>query len=217
MEIEKIKELIASFVQSRIAVLEVEEKGTRILMKKLDDKIQLESSAEELIEESETYPEPSVIDKTSRLAEKPMVEPVKEASLKVMVDHKSLRLEEAEKQGESHPLNLEDVEKHASSKETVQAKQSKEQDKTQVEWLAIKSPMVGTFRSAKSAGEEAMAKPGDQVNAQQSVCLIEAMNILNEIEAGQDGIVRKVCKQDGEPIEFGSVLFYIEPVESLSV
>jgi acetyl-CoA carboxylase biotin carboxyl carrier protein len=75
----------------------------------------------------------------------------------------------------------------------------------------IKSPMVGTFYRAPEPGAEAYAKVGTRVAPGQTVCIIEAMKIMNEIEAEIAGVVTEVCVDDSEPVEFGQVLFRIDP------
>jgi len=75
----------------------------------------------------------------------------------------------------------------------------------------IKSPMVGTFYAAPEPGAEPYMKIGARVSAGQTVCIIEAMKIMNEIEADFAGVVREVCVEDAQPVEFGQVLFRMDP------
>jgi acetyl-CoA carboxylase biotin carboxyl carrier protein len=75
----------------------------------------------------------------------------------------------------------------------------------------IKSPMVGTFYKAPEPGAESYAKVGTRVTSGQTVCIIEAMKIMNEIEAEITGVIREVCVDDAQPVEFGQVLFRIDP------
>jgi acetyl-CoA carboxylase biotin carboxyl carrier protein len=77
--------------------------------------------------------------------------------------------------------------------------------------LEIKSPMVGTFYKSPEPGAKAYVSPGDRVSKGQIVCIIEAMKIMNEIESEFAGVVREVLAQDAEPIEYGQVLFRIDP------
>ncbi len=74
----------------------------------------------------------------------------------------------------------------------------------------VKSPMVGTFYRASSPGAKAFAEVGDQVKQGQAVCIIEAMKIMNEIEADQDGTITKILVENGQPVEYGQPLFVIE-------
>jgi acetyl-CoA carboxylase biotin carboxyl carrier protein len=75
----------------------------------------------------------------------------------------------------------------------------------------IKSPMVGTFYAAPEPGAEPYVKVGARVTPGQTVCIIEAMKIMNEIEAEFGGVVREVSVDDAQPVEFGQVLFRIDP------
>jgi acetyl-CoA carboxylase biotin carboxyl carrier protein len=75
----------------------------------------------------------------------------------------------------------------------------------------IKSPMVGTYYSAPEPGAEPYVKVGSRVSAGQTVCIIEAMKIMNEIEAEISGVVREINVEDTQPVEFGTVLFRVDP------
>jgi acetyl-CoA carboxylase biotin carboxyl carrier protein len=77
--------------------------------------------------------------------------------------------------------------------------------------LEIKSPMVGTFYKAPEPGAEAYAKVGTRVASGQVVCIIEAMKIMNEIESEVQGVIREVCVENAQPVEFGQVLFRVDP------
>lgn len=75
----------------------------------------------------------------------------------------------------------------------------------------IKSPMVGTFYKAPEPGAEPYIKVGSRIGVGQTVCIIEAMKIMNEIEAEISGVVREICVEDSQPVEFGTVLFRVDP------
>ncbi len=75
----------------------------------------------------------------------------------------------------------------------------------------IKSPMVGTFYASPEPGAEAYVKIGSRVAPGRTVCIIEAMKIMNEIEAEFGGVIREVCVEDAQPVEFGQVLFRVDP------
>jgi acetyl-CoA carboxylase biotin carboxyl carrier protein len=75
----------------------------------------------------------------------------------------------------------------------------------------IKSPMVGTFYRAPEPGAEPYVKVGTRVTTGQTVCIVEAMKIMNEIEAEVTGVVREVLVEDTQPVEFGTVLFRVDP------
>ena len=74
----------------------------------------------------------------------------------------------------------------------------------------LTSPMVGTFYRAPSPGADPFVKVGDTVKKGQVVCIIEAMKLLNEVEADMDGTGKEVCVENGQPVEFGQSLFIIE-------
>ncbi|MFN4266727.1 MAG: acetyl-CoA carboxylase biotin carboxyl carrier protein [Aquabacterium sp.] len=74
----------------------------------------------------------------------------------------------------------------------------------------VKSPMVGTFYRASSPGAKAFADVGDVVKEGQAICIIEAMKIMNEIEADKDGTITKILVENGQPVEYGQPLFIIE-------
>lgn len=75
---------------------------------------------------------------------------------------------------------------------------------------ATKSPMVGTFYRAASPGAKAFVEVGDAVKEGQTLCIIEAMKILNEIEADKSGTVRKILAENGQAVEYGQPLFIID-------
>lgn len=75
----------------------------------------------------------------------------------------------------------------------------------------IKSPMVGTFYASPEPGAEPYLRVGQRVTAGQTACIVEAMKIMNEIEAEVGGVVREVCVEDATPVEYGQVLFRVDP------
>jgi acetyl-CoA carboxylase biotin carboxyl carrier protein len=74
----------------------------------------------------------------------------------------------------------------------------------------VKSPMVGTFYRASSPGSRPLAEVGQTVKEGESICIIEAMKIMNEIEADKSGTITRVLVEDGRAVEFGQALFVIE-------
>lgn len=75
---------------------------------------------------------------------------------------------------------------------------------------AISAPMVGTFYTASSPEASPFVKVGDTVNIGQPLCIIEAMKVMNEIEADQAGTIIAIVAKDGEPVQFGDPLFRIQ-------
>ncbi len=74
----------------------------------------------------------------------------------------------------------------------------------------VRSPMVGTFYRAPAPGAKPFVETGQQVNVGDTLCIIEAMKILNQIEADKSGVVTKVLVEDGQPVEYNQPLFVIE-------
>jgi acetyl-CoA carboxylase biotin carboxyl carrier protein len=79
------------------------------------------------------------------------------------------------------------------------------------QFLEIKSPMVGTFYQSPEPAAQPYVKVGSRVNVGQVVCIIEAMKIMNEIESEVGGVIREVSAQSAQPVEFGQVLFRVDP------
>jgi len=73
----------------------------------------------------------------------------------------------------------------------------------------VTSPMVGTFYRAPSPGAEPFAQVGDSVKEGQTICIIEAMKLLNEIEADKGGVIKEVLVENGQAVEYGQPLFVI--------
>ena len=73
----------------------------------------------------------------------------------------------------------------------------------------VKSPMVGTFYRSASPGAKSFVDVGQTVNSGDTLCIIEAMKLLNEIEADKGGVIKAVLVENGQPVEFGQPLFVI--------
>jgi len=73
----------------------------------------------------------------------------------------------------------------------------------------VKSPMVGTFYRSSAPGAKPFVEIGQTVNAGDTLCIIEAMKLLNEIEADQGGVIKSVLVENGQPVEYGQPLFLI--------
>jgi acetyl-CoA carboxylase biotin carboxyl carrier protein len=80
----------------------------------------------------------------------------------------------------------------------------------EVQGHAVRSPMVGTFYASPSPDASAFVKEGDTVSAGQTLCIIEAMKILNQIESDKAGKITKILVENGQPVEFDQPLFIIE-------
>lgn len=75
---------------------------------------------------------------------------------------------------------------------------------------AVKSPMVGTFYRSANPGSKPFAEVGDVIKEGQPICIIEAMKIMNEIEADKSGTVTRILCDNGQAVEYGQTLFIIE-------
>jgi acetyl-CoA carboxylase biotin carboxyl carrier protein len=78
-------------------------------------------------------------------------------------------------------------------------------------WVEVKSPMVGTFYRAPNPDEPPFAAVGDRIANGQTVCIIEAMKLMNELEAEVAGQVMEILVENGQPVEFGQTLMYVNP------
>ena len=74
----------------------------------------------------------------------------------------------------------------------------------------VTAPMVGTFYSASSPGSPAFVQVGDKVNEGDTLCIVEAMKMMNQIESDVSGTIKSIRAQNGEPVEYGQVLFVID-------
>ena len=74
----------------------------------------------------------------------------------------------------------------------------------------VKAPMVGTFYSASSPGAAPYVQVGDRISEGDTLCIIEAMKMMNQIEADVSGVIKSIRVQNGEPVEYGQILFVID-------
>lgn len=74
----------------------------------------------------------------------------------------------------------------------------------------VKSPMVGTFYRSAAPGSKAFVEVGDAVKSGDTICIIEAMKLLNEIECDKDGVVKAILVENGQPVEYGEPLVVID-------
>jgi oxaloacetate decarboxylase alpha subunit len=78
--------------------------------------------------------------------------------------------------------------------------------------IRVEAPMVGTFYRAPSPGEPPFVQEGDAIGSGQTLCILEAMKLMNEVKAEQDGIVRRIHAENAQPVEYGQLLFELEPL-----
>jgi acetyl-CoA carboxylase biotin carboxyl carrier protein len=79
----------------------------------------------------------------------------------------------------------------------------------EAEGHTVKSPMVGTFYRSATPGAKPFVEIGQSVKSGETICIIEAMKLLNEIEADRDGSIKEILVENGEPVEYGQPLFVI--------
>ena len=79
------------------------------------------------------------------------------------------------------------------------------------EAFKIESPMVGTFYSSPSPDQPAFVSEGDTVAVGQTLCILEAMKLFNELKSDHSGVIRRMLVENAEPVEFGQPLFELEP------
>jgi acetyl-CoA carboxylase biotin carboxyl carrier protein len=78
-------------------------------------------------------------------------------------------------------------------------------------WIEVKSPMVGTYYRSPAPEAPPYVERGTRVGKGDTLCIIEAMKLMNEMESEVSGVVREICVENAEPVEYGQVLFRIEP------
>jgi acetyl-CoA carboxylase biotin carboxyl carrier protein len=84
-----------------------------------------------------------------------------------------------------------------------------EEAPSSLEGHLVKSPMVGTFYRSASPGAKPFVEVGDSVKVGQPICIIEAMKLMNEIEADKDGVIKAIMVENGQPVEYGEALIII--------
>ncbi|MBI17471.1 MAG: acetyl-CoA carboxylase, biotin carboxyl carrier protein [Proteobacteria bacterium] len=88
--------------------------------------------------------------------------------------------------------------------------QDNQEQQPALDTVAVISPMVGTYYAAANADSEPYVALGSEVNVGDTLCVIEAMKIFNQVETEISGFVRKILKRSGDPVEYGETLFLIE-------
>ena len=100
------------------------------------------------------------------------------------------------------------------SKQTIDSDESVVQnaeETKEIDGVKVLSPMPGTFYISPSPDESSFVNEGDSINKGDTLCIIEAMKIMNEIEAEENGIIQKILVEDGHAVEFNQPLFIINP------
>lgn len=103
---------------------------------------------------------------------------------------------------------------HQEPSRAVKAEPAQEEASDEPPTKTIDAPMVGTFYSASAPGEPPFVQVGDVIREGQTICIVEAMKLMNEVTAKYPAQVVEILVQNGEPIEFAQPLFKVRPVES---
>lgn len=98
----------------------------------------------------------------------------------------------------------------ADSQKPIEETQSVKREDKKTSGHEIKSPMVGTFYCAPSPEAEPYIKVGDKVSVGKTLCIIEAMKLMNEIESDVNGKIAQILVKNGQPVEYGQTLFIVE-------
>ncbi len=126
----------------------------------------------------------------------------------------SISVLEIEEEGGEEPKKKIRIEKTVGSvqaaPQAVQTEKKAPAQEKEVSGKAVKSPMVGVFYAAASPEEEPYVQVGDKVKKGDVLCIIEAMKLMNEITADEDGEIAKICVSDGQVVEYGQCLFLIK-------
>lgn len=138
-----------------------------------------------------------------------MIEKIKE----LLKSLENTSIEEIEFEAESFKLKAKFKREGELPKAPSQTPEVKEEtpSESKENYFVVESPMVGTFYRAPAPGAEPFVKEGDYVEKGQTLCIIEALKVMNEIESEVSGIVKKILVENGQPVEYGQPLFYIEP------
>jgi len=169
VELEKLRELIQIFEGSDISEIEIEEEGSRILLRK-------------------SQPAPVA---AAPPVMAPLAAPVDSVTPPAVLNAPGL----------AGPANH-----GVSEKESAPEEEDEDFD-------TIDSPMVGVFYVAPAPGDPAFVRPGDTVETGDTVCIVEAMKLMNEVTAKSPYIIEKVLVENAEPVEYGQPLFAVRPIE----
>jgi len=128
------------------------------------------------------------------------------------VEKDGMRIKLKKSSGGSFEKAIEIVAQHAASQSPQEAKSAKEAEKTK-NTVDIKAPMVGTFYRSPSPEAASYVSVGDTIGIGQVLCIIEAMKLMNEIKSEVRGKILEILIDNAEPVEFGQVIFVIEPIK----
>ena len=128
------------------------------------------------------------------------------------VEKDGMRIKLKKSSGGSFEKAIEFVPQNAVPQSPQEAKSAKEAEKAK-NTLGIKAPMVGTFYRSPSPEAASYVNVGDAIGIGQVLCIIEAMKLMNEIKSEVRGKILEILVDNAEPVEFGQVIFVIEPIK----
>lgn len=96
-----------------------------------------------------------------------------------------------------------------AAKQAVPLEAPSPAEKEDADYISVKSPLVGLFYAAPAENADPYVSLGDRVKAGQTLCIVEAMKLMNELSAECDGIIEKICVTNGQMVEYGTELFRI--------
>lgn len=128
------------------------------------------------------------------------------------VEKDGMRIKLKKSSGGSFEKAIEYIPQHAAPQSPQAAKSVKDAEKTK-NTLDIKAPMVGTFYRSPSPEAAAYVNVGDTIGIGQVLCIIEAMKLMNEIKSEVRGKILEILVDNAEPVEFGQVIFVVEPIK----
>ncbi len=115
----------------------------------------------------------------------------------------------AQPQAPQQPAQPQQGQAAPSQQQDTSKTESAEESSSEPSGEVVKSPIVGTFYRSPSPDDDVFVKVGDQVEKGQTLCIVEAMKIMNEIESDYSGEVKKILVEDAEPVEYDQPLFII--------
>jgi acetyl-CoA carboxylase biotin carboxyl carrier protein len=151
------------------------------------------------------------IRKVKKLME--MLEDSSLAEMEIIEGEESIRLSKSSNLPSQNIVNqvpANNVSTNIPSSEAQEQPKTTDEVEIKISGHEIKSPMVGTFYEAPSPGSKPFASIGDTVKSGDTLCIIEAMKMLNQIESDKSGVVKAILAENGQPVEFNQVLFIVE-------
>ena len=104
---------------------------------------------------------------------------------------------------------LEDLKKSIDSKEIINNEETAEEE-VEISKSVVKSPIVGTAYLAPEPGAKPFVSVGKKIKKGETLLIVEAMKTMNHVPASKEGVVKKICVEDGQPVEFGQTIIILE-------